>query len=734
MIKNKFRPAFTIVELIVAISVIAILSGIVLVSYGSWRTSTATSSLKSDLEHAASQTESYRTFNSTYPVPFTLINFTPSANNTITPTYIDAKSFCLDGTTTISSSVKYYIDNLTQANGATSGTCAARTSLPIPGVVTTVAFTTSSTQITVSWVYALPNYASGYLAQCALDPGFITGLIQVTTTQSTDTQTTISGANAQTTYYCRVRAVNTNGQSDWSGSSNGNTQQRTCTDTNQYGTYPDCYNYDSLPAGTSIAGYWTTLPTEYLLEDGSAVSRTTYADLFAAIGTTYGVGDGSTTFNVPDSRGRVAVNKNTSDAEFATLGQKYGEKTHTLTVTEMPTHSHNFVFSGGQSSSYPYTGSPNIAAGLAFSVGSPTYGAVGISSTGGDTAHNVIQPSIVEMFAIKYRPSTGTSSVLAAASSIQGYWATAPTGYLLEDGSAVSRTTYADLFAAIGTTYGVGDGSTTFNVPDSRGRVAVNKNTSDAEFATLGQKYGEKTHTLTVAEMASHSHNFTYAGSQYAALPYTGSPNTSYGLAFSVGSPTYGAISISSTGGGIAYNVVQPSFVKVSAIKYTLAVGTVEVITTASSIQGYWSSAPSGYLAEDGSAVSRTTYANLFAAIGTTNGVGDGSTTFNVPDSRGRVAVNKSTSDVEFATIGQKYGEKTHLLTVAELPSHSHNWVYSGGQSGSYPYTGSPNTSYGLAFSVGSPTYGAISISSVGGNQAHNVIQPSIVKLFAIKY
>ena len=49
--------------------------------------------------------------------------------------------------------------------------------------------------------------------------------------------------------------------------------------------------------------------------------------------------------------------------------------------------------------------------------------------------------------------------------------ASAPTGYLLCHGQAVSRTTYADLFTAIGTTYGTGDGSSTFNLPDLRGRV-----------------------------------------------------------------------------------------------------------------------------------------------------------------------------------------------------------------------------------------------------------------------
>jgi len=96
---------------------------------------------------------------------------------------------------------------------------------------------------------------------------------------------------------------------------------------------------DGTPTGTSIEGYWTTAPEGYLLEDGSAVSRTTYAKLFTVIGTTYGSGDGLTTFNLPDSRGRVTVAKST-DTEFNAMGKKGGEKEHTLTIAEMPSHTH----------------------------------------------------------------------------------------------------------------------------------------------------------------------------------------------------------------------------------------------------------------------------------------------------------------------------------------------------------------------------------------------------------
>lgn len=61
-----------------------------------------------------------------------------------------------------------------------------------------------------------------------------------------------------------------------------------------------------LPAGSMVDFAGTTAPSGWLMCDGAAVSRTTYASLFAALGTAYGSGDGSTTFNLPDYRGRFA--------------------------------------------------------------------------------------------------------------------------------------------------------------------------------------------------------------------------------------------------------------------------------------------------------------------------------------------------------------------------------------------------------------------------------------------
>lgn len=88
-----------------------------------------------------------------------------------------------------------------------------------------------------------------------------------------------------------------------------------------------------------------------------------------------------------------------------------------------------------------------------------------------------------------------------------------PSGWLECNGQAVSRTTYADLFGVIGSIYGNGDGSTTFNVPDFRGHVPVGfwggSGDGDGDYVNVGETHGEKTHALTESELPSHTHTFT---------------------------------------------------------------------------------------------------------------------------------------------------------------------------------------------------------------------------------
>lgn len=97
------------------------------------------------------------------------------------------------------------------------------------------------------------------------------------------------------------------------------------------------------PIGSVKMYAGASTPSKWLYCDGSAVSRTTYAKLFAVIGTTYGAGNGSTTFNLPDFRGRVPVGmgKGTAaDAQTRSLGYAGGTETVTLTVSQMPSHTH----------------------------------------------------------------------------------------------------------------------------------------------------------------------------------------------------------------------------------------------------------------------------------------------------------------------------------------------------------------------------------------------------------
>lgn len=153
----------------------------------------------------------------------------------------------------------------------------------------------------------------------------------------------------------------------------------------------------SVPTGAIISWSSTAIPEGWLVCDGRAVSREDQSGLFAVIGITYGEGDGTTTFNLPDLRGRAIVgldNMGGAAANVITgawarnMGGRFGEENHQLTTGEMPAHTHDLGTSllphgsgyGDLEGTYANAHRMNDAAVSA--------------STGGGGAHNTIQPSM----------------------------------------------------------------------------------------------------------------------------------------------------------------------------------------------------------------------------------------------------------------------------------------------------------------------------------------------------
>lgn len=154
--------------------------------------------------------------------------------------------------------------------------------------------------------------------------------------------------------------------------------------------------YAAEPVGSVKIWMSNTIPNGYLLCNGQAVSKTTYADLYAVIGSTFGETD--TTFNVPDLRGKVPVGYNSSESEFNALGKTGGEKTHTLTTNEMPSHNH-LNTSASMFASADVSGTNRLAAS---SGGGANYDIRNtFISAGGGQAHNNLQPYNTVNYIIK---------------------------------------------------------------------------------------------------------------------------------------------------------------------------------------------------------------------------------------------------------------------------------------------------------------------------------------------
>jgi microcystin-dependent protein/outer membrane murein-binding lipoprotein Lpp len=144
----------------------------------------------------------------------------------------------------------------------------------------------------------------------------------------------------------------------------------------------------NMPVGVILAYGASNAPTGWLLCDGAAVSRSTYAALFGVVGTTYGAGDASTTFNVPNLVERFPL------GHTNLLGVASGVSSVTLTIDQIPAHTHNLFVFPGENISYPTRPKGNGD--------DPTLGTRDTSSTGGGLPHTNMPPNLTVNYIIKH--------------------------------------------------------------------------------------------------------------------------------------------------------------------------------------------------------------------------------------------------------------------------------------------------------------------------------------------
>jgi microcystin-dependent protein len=179
------------------------------------------------------------------------------------------------------------------------------------------------------------------------------------------------------------------------------------------------YNFDGasltgiegIPTGTITTWSDSSLPSGFLECNGSNVSRTTYSALFAVIGTTYGSGDGSTTFGLPDLQDNVAVGKSNSKALASTGGANTVTSTGnvggstanaTLSESQLASHDHTFNVNAGTGNSSvvglvtKLSGNRNTA-----NAGSGSGHSHNMSANFSGDATSVVQPYVALIYVIK---------------------------------------------------------------------------------------------------------------------------------------------------------------------------------------------------------------------------------------------------------------------------------------------------------------------------------------------
>lgn len=251
--------------------------------------------------------------------------------------------------------------------------------------------------------------------------------------------------------------------------------------------------------------------------------------LHSILNTTYG-GDGRTTFALPDLRGRIPMHPGSSPELVIRRGDKGGSEKVRLTEANLPVHNHkaslyaeNAIADQKNPKDKMLGATPIYASGTDGNPRAMGNESIQIETSGESQAHDNMQPFVVSNYIIcmqgiypsksrPYKYETIIGDIILFAGDF------APAEYVFCEGQRLGIDSNRELFDIIGNTYG-GDGVTSFNLPDLRGRTAIHEgNGPQLTPRPLGQKGGASTQQLKLSEMPEHTHSGTlYAGNAKAS-------------------------------------------------------------------------------------------------------------------------------------------------------------------------------------------------------------------------
>jgi microcystin-dependent protein len=362
--------------------------------------------------------------------------------------------------------------------------------------------------------------------------------------------------------------------------------------------------------------------------------------LFSQLGTNFG-GNGINNFAVPDLRGRAIISEGTQNGATYSRGQVVGSAATTLTASNLPPHTH------GEADAV--NGVTSVSgSGLPFDSMQPSQAMRGSIIVSGLFPCRDCGP----FSALAVPPTNGYLSeiVFHAATPISSY----DNYYFLTDGALRTISGSTALFSLLGTSYG-GNGVNNYALPDLRGRLSTFAGQAPGLTShEIGEVFGSSTASLNVSNLPSHNH--TVGGGDNVTTP-TGFTGAAPALPFSTQQPTL----------TINYCIaVYGAFPNPNAMSDQSGY-TGEIIAMANNF------APGGYLPCDGRLLSTEEYDTLFTLIGNTYG-GNGTTTFALPDLRGRVPIGASLAAGGLAP-GATVGVENTALTTAQMPAHAHTFT-----------------------------------------------------------